>query len=238
MNKCSFAVFLMLMVLLVACGGGGGGGSSNPAPAPAPPPPPVEEPVGFSISGTVTVSPNLGVDSDTNNPESPLTANDTVATAQPISNPATLGGYVSVPGAGESGAVQVNGDIDDYFRVELLGGQTVTLLVADFEQADADLYLYNLEGEILDSSIETGQLESLDIPADGTYVVNVFAFEGATNYVLAIGSSNTSGTATASTPRTKIVPWQANRQGQGSDRAYFTLRPARNVAPAFASFAG
>ncbi len=219
MNERSFAVFLMLMVLLVACGGGGGSSNPAPEPAPTPPPPPVEEPVGFSISGTVNVSPNLDVDSDTNNPESPPTANDTVATAQPISNPATLGGYVSVPGAGESGAVQVNGDIDDYFRVELLGGQTVTLLVADFEQADADLYLYNLEGEILDSSIETGQLESLDIPADGTYVVNVFAFEGATNYVLAIGSSNAPGIAATAASRAKIVPWQAVVKHRDPDSA-------------------
>jgi serine protease len=215
MNTWHTAVSLMLALLLVACGGGGGGSSSSSPsqPDPTPPPlPPVEEPeVGFSISGSINVPTNLVVDGDTNNPEEATLANNSVATAQPISNPVTLGGYVNQPGAGEPGATQIAGDIDDFFRVELLAGQVVTLLVAEFEQADADLYLYDLNGEILDFSIETGEVESLLIAEDGIYLVNVFGIDGATNYVLAIGSTNTVAAARTSLTKAKsrVIPWEA-----------------------------
>ena len=213
MKTCSQTVLLSLTLLLAACGGGSGG-SSGPSQPVTPTPPVEEEPTRFSISGFVNVSANLSVDGDTNNPEAALTSNNTVASAQPISNPATLGGYVGQPGTGQPGAVQSTGDIDDFFRVELLAGQSVTLLVADFEQADADLYLYNLDGEILDFSVEIGQVESLSIPADGIYVVNVFAFAGATNYALAVGTNNAPAREIAARSANamaaaKIIPWQA-----------------------------
>jgi serine protease len=221
MDNYSLAASLTLTVLLAACGGGGGGGGSSsltPAPTPSPPPPVV----GFSISGAINVSSNLSVDGDTNNPDDPLSPNNTIATAQPISAPATVGGYVNQPGAGETGAVQVTGDIDDFFRVELLAGQTVTMLVADFERADADLYLYGIDEEVVDFSTDIGQLESLLIPADGTYVVNVRSFAGATNYSLAIGTNNApagavSAVSSSSTAAAKIVPWQVVVKYQDSD---------------------
>lgn len=204
---------LALAMVLSACGGGGsssggGGGSPEPEPEPAPEPeptPPEQTPV-FSISGQLNVPANLVADSDNNNPEIIQRGNDTVGSAQPIANPTTLGGYVSQPQAGEPGAAQAAGDIDDYFRVDLLAGQSVTLLVADFEQADADLYLMNEQGEVLDFSVASGQLESVSIPVDGTYIVNVFSFAGATNYVMAIGSNNSRPNQQ---PRGEIIPWEA-----------------------------
>lgn len=209
---------VIFTLLLSACGGGGGGGSRStpaptpePAPTPAPPPPPIETPSGFSISGAISVSANLRVDSDTNNPQGSFVENNSVANAQPISNPSTLGGYVNQPGAGDQGPAQTAGDTDDFFQIDLLAGQTITLLVADFEQADADLYLYNTENQIIDFSIETGQVETIVVAQDGTFIVNVFAFRGATNYALAIGTSNgASPTFTAVTMSSaEIIPWQA-----------------------------
>ena len=209
MTKHAYIACITLALALAACGGGGGGGSRNtPAPAPAPaPPPPVTQEL-YSIHGAVTVSANLSVDGDTNNPQGVLIPNDTIGTAQAVSNPATIGGYVNQPSEGPEGAVQSSGDIDDYFQVELLAGQTVTMLVADFEQADADLYLYRPDGTIVDFSIEVGQIESLTIPADGTYLVNVFAFSGATNYVLAIGTVNPPSSV-ATNGLADVIPWQA-----------------------------
>jgi serine protease len=154
------------------------------------------------------------VDGDTNNPEDPLRLNNTIATAQPISAPTTLGGYVNQRGTGEPGAVRFRGDVNDFFRVDLLAGQTVTMLVADSERADADLYLYDINDEVVEFSIGIGGVESLLIPADGIYVINVFSFSGATNYSLAIGTDNTaagakSAVAASSSAAAKIVPWQA-----------------------------
>jgi len=150
----------------------------------------------------------MHIDGDSNNPASPSFPNNTIATAQIIPNPVTLGGHVNEPGAGDPGATHSNGDLDDYYRIELLAGQTITLLVADFDTADADLYLFNSEGEILDFSIEEGEIETLLVPVDGTYIVNVFAFSGATNYILAIGSTPQGIAARASTASADIIPWQ------------------------------
>lgn len=209
---------IALILLLASCGGGSGSGgrSGNTppvAPAPDPAPPPIVTPSGFSITGTVSVSANLGADSDTNNPETVVLPNNSVATAQRISNPSTIGGYVNQPGEGEPGALLAGGDTDDYFKIDLLAGQTITLLVANFERADADLYLYDTSGQIVDFSIELGEIESLTIPADGTYIANIFAFSGATNYVLAVGSSAGISSAIAgranSMSAANIIPWQA-----------------------------
>ncbi len=161
----------------------------------------------FTLSGTITTSASQSVDSDTNDPTRPAVSNDTPANPQTIPNPITLGGYINQPGTGAEGRSQVSGDIDDYFLVDLLAGQSVTLLVADYDQADADLYLLDRQGNVVDFSVDTGEVESLLIPRDGTYLVNAFAFSGATNYILAIGAPNT---PTQYNPlEHRIVPWQA-----------------------------
>jgi serine protease len=149
---------LAITLLATACGGGGGGSSTNsvptpdPVPAPAPVPPEL-----LRISGTITASDSQAVDGDTNDPVREVISNDSVASAQPIPNPITLGGYINQPGTGAPGRSQMDGDIDDFFRVELLAGQSVTMLVADFEQGDADLYLWDTQGNILDFSTEGGR---------------------------------------------------------------------------------
>ncbi|MCP4842254.1 MAG: serine protease, partial [Halieaceae bacterium] len=97
--------------------------------------------------------------------------------------------------------------MEDYFRVELLEGQRITMAVADFNVADADLYLWSTEDETVVFSLGTGEVEFVDVPADGTYLVNVFAFSGATNYTLAIGAPN--NTLDYSYQNHEIVPWEA-----------------------------
>jgi serine protease len=215
----------LLALSLWGCGGGGGSGGTSsgtsdapppevpqPAPEPLPPEtpapepePPVITPV-FSVSGTARASSSQTTDSDNNDPAHPTVPNDTASTAQAIGNPTTLGGYVNEAGSGSPGRSLESGDSDDFFRVELLAGQRITMLVADFDQADADLYLYDLQGNIVDFSVDTGEIESLTIPADATYLVNVFAFAGATNYILAIGTDNLA--TGQSSGRAEIVPWQ------------------------------
>ncbi|MFK7976206.1 MAG: S8 family serine peptidase [Halioglobus sp.] len=202
---------LTLASLLSACGGGGGGGSDVPS-TPAPPmlpteptPPPEPTPETFSLSGTITASTSQAVDSDTNDPTRLAIPNNDEDTAQLIPNPITLGGYVNRPGSGAAGRSQTDGDINDYFRVDLLEGQAVTMLVADFEGADADLYLHDENGEIVALSIDTGEQESLVAPATGTYFINVLAFRGATNYILAVGALPVN----SPTASHVILPYQA-----------------------------
>ncbi|WOJ92274.1 S8 family serine peptidase [Congregibacter variabilis] len=142
-----------------------------------------------SLSGRIEPSASQSLDGDTNDPFNPFLNNDNPAQPQSIANPTTLGGYVNEPGAGAEGRSQVAGDREDYFLVDLLQGQSINLLVAEFQDADADLYLYTTAGDLVDFSIETGPSESLVIEQSGSYLVNVSIFSGATNYTLAIGSS-------------------------------------------------
>ncbi len=142
----------------------------------------------FSLSGSVLASSNQAVDGDTNDPANIYLPNDTLATAQPLANPVTLGGYINQPGTGAEGRSQIAGDVDDYYRLQLLAGQSVTLLVAEFETADADLYLYSEQGEIVDFSVESGEIETVTAPESGTWFANVSAFSGATNYIMAVGN--------------------------------------------------
>jgi serine protease len=204
---------LAISLFLAACGGGGSGGSGNSGSAPEPtepdpPPEETEQAATFILSGAIHVSSNLSIDGDTNNPENTSTPNNSPASAQTISNPVTLGGFVSSPEP-DAADPTAPGDSNDFFRVEMLAGQSVTLLVAEFEQADADLYLFASDGKPLGFSIETGQVESLLIPSDGTYIINVSAYQGATNYTLAIGSNNGTISVASALSKTRIIPWEA-----------------------------
>jgi serine protease len=164
----------------------------------------------FTLSGIVSAPAVVAVDSDTNDPLAPQpVSNDTLGEAQLISNPITLGGYVNVPNSGEPGRSRLSGDVDDYYRVELLAGQTITMLVADFQTADVDLFLYDSSGQFIAASVNVGEVESLIVPADDEYFVNPFAFSGASNYVLVIGSNAITGTHDGLSTSSEFVPGQA-----------------------------
>jgi serine protease len=147
----------------------------------------------FSISGVISVAASTDTDSDVNDPDAAFQRNDTPAEAQTISNPVTLGGHVNRPGAGEPGRSQVNGDVSDFYRVALVTGETISLLVAEFTVGDVDLYLWDASGTtILNSSLSQGQFEQLTVPSTGEYLVEAFSFSGASNYILIIGQAQPS----------------------------------------------
>lgn len=163
----------------------------------------------FTLSGNISVTAAVAVDSDTNDPLAPFTSNDMPNEAQDISNPITLGGYLNVPGAGETGRSQANGDLNDYYRVDLLAGQKITMVISDFQTGDADLYLHNSTGQsIVDSSVGVGQIESIDVPADGQYLINPRARSGASNYVLVIGNTGITSASGGMRSSGDFVPGQ------------------------------
>lgn len=211
---CILVASLVIAIFTTACGGGGGGGGASSADdtptipePPTPPPSPPEPAETFSLSGTISTSPGQSVDSDTNDPNQRAISNDDPGLAQSIQNPVTLGGYINVPGSGAAGRSAAAGDVDDFFQVELLRGQRVTLLVAEFEVADADLYLLDSEGIQVANSLSSGEVESLLVPEDGDYFVVIHAYEGATNYTLVIGSPGSS--AQNNLREHKVIPWEA-----------------------------
>jgi len=157
---------------------------------------------GFFVAGQLSINPETVLDSDTNNPDNDFTRNNTVgvftpslATAQPISSPFILHGYVNHPQAGAPGPLRSEGDDDDFFLVDALAGQRFKLAVPDTAQ-DLDLYLFDSNGEIVAASENPpefvdseGFQEVLTAPEEGTYFLNVYAFSfrgfpTASNYTL------------------------------------------------------
>ncbi|MCR5883134.1 S8 family serine peptidase [Rhizobacter sp. J219] len=193
---------LSAAVLVAACGGGGGDGGGSPLPPP--PPPPAGS---FQVSGQVRVADNTLVDSDVNDVNAAYAPNDSVAAAQAVPNPVSLAGYVNVAGQGPSGRSRVPGDRDDYFRVDAVAGQTVSLIVGDPLAGDIDLFLHDENGVEIDSSEDTGRFESVPIPSTGRYYVRAHAFAGASSYVLAIGQATAAGAAASTLRRSaEFVP--------------------------------
>lgn len=153
-----------------------------------------------TLSGTITVPSTNMVDSDVNDENQSYTANDTIDTAQSVSNPVTLGGFVNRPHTGDrDGRSYKDGDIDDYFEVSLTEGDTVSLSISDYNGSssiDLDLYVYDGNGDVAAYAAGSGGTWSItDFPYTGDYYVNIHAASGASNYVLSIGDQSGSATA-------------------------------------------
>jgi serine protease len=155
----------------------------------------------FAVSGTITAASGSVADGDVNDPNAAYVPNGSIATAQSIGNPATAGGYANQPGFGEPGRSQVAGDIDDIYRVTLAAGQVLTLTIGDAIAGDLDLYLLDEAGNLVASSEGVGVTETITVPTSGTLLIDVYAFDGASNYILTIGQV----VGAASTPRLSVL---------------------------------
>ncbi|MCG8382536.1 MAG: S8 family serine peptidase [Gammaproteobacteria bacterium] len=191
--------FTLLLTVVSACSSGGDDDEE-----------PVENET-YTLSGTINAGASDVADSDVNDPLADYTANDTFSAAQSIPNPATLGGYVNQPNSGESGRSMSSGDISDRFAASLLAGQSINLTVADTDLGDADLYLYegtctescyvscDFEAELgnglVGKSVTEGELETITVSENGNYFIEVCAWDGASNYTLAIGQAPSSAPA-------------------------------------------
>ena len=178
------SIFILIAISLLGCNGSSdeedsGSSSSNR----------------FSLSGRIQVASNTAKDDDVNDIKTEVVPNDSVYTAQRIPNPVILGGYVNEPGTGSSGHFKTFGDTEDFFEVELQAGQTITLFVANQNLFgnDLDLGLLKLNSDgttsMIDASVGYGDTETLTVPANGRYFVQVQAHLGASNYVLSIGQN-------------------------------------------------
>jgi serine protease len=174
-------VLALLAAATLACGGGGGSGDAE-----------ADEldplaPRTFAVAGEIGIAFAAAVDGDVNDPSAPYTANDDLATAQPLSNPVTLGGYVNVPAGGAPGRSFVAGDPVDVYRISLAAGQAVRLFRAsDDPRDDLDLSLVDANDE--EVAVSDGDTASeVVVAADaGEYRIRVTAFSGASNYVLVV----------------------------------------------------
>ena len=162
------------------------------------------------VSGTISVSDGTLVDSDVNDPAAPYESNDTANTAQFLPVPVTVGGYSNRPFQGAAGRSYSSGDIWDVYRVVLTAGQPAELHLGDSLAGDLDLYLWDVSGiSIVDASLSTTAMETIVAPSDGEFLIEVYAFSGASNYVLSVKEG---AAATAVAPLSlhhDFVPHQA-----------------------------
>lgn len=186
-------VILLSSLWLAACGGGGGGFIEVPEEPSNPPE------ASYSISGSLSIAAGISVDGDINDIFAPHNSNSIPTSAQVITNNALVHGFASAVGTGGSTQEErfaLTADRDDYYRVALQSGQTVRLQVVDVASGgDLDLKLLDNNNATIISSDTTSEFEQVTAPADGEYLINVFAFDGVSKYVLQILPA--SGTAVA-----------------------------------------
>lgn len=105
---------------------------------------------------------------------------------------------MNVAGAGNKGNTWFIGDPEDFFKVALTQGMTITLYMAEDSRGnDLNLTLYDDEQNLNDSALIDMQsgYASLTVSEDGTYYVRVEAVsdrhtQTATGYTLTLGRSN------------------------------------------------
>ncbi|HID92975.1 MAG TPA: hypothetical protein EYP60_02655, partial [bacterium (Candidatus Stahlbacteria)] len=83
--------------------------------------------VSYTISGKITVKSNSHLDGDINDPRAIYKPNDTFDTAQYISNPAQVVGYINRKGKGPVGRSSSQGDRADYYKVTMAEGQKLRI---------------------------------------------------------------------------------------------------------------
>jgi serine protease len=171
---------LLVASIIAACGGGGGGGGGGDVIP--------DDAQRVTISGNLIVPSFVVTDNDVNDVETVPIPNHPMTSAQTVPNPVNIGGYVNQGEAGAPGLSFNSGDTDDYYLIDMQAGQTLLLNIADLDAGeDLDLFLYDSNGELVDSSTGTTKFESLVVPEDGQYYANVYAVTGASNYLLSIG---------------------------------------------------
>ena len=189
---------LLLSLTLSACGGSSG--SSNPTAT-------------YSLSGQLSIATGIVTDSDINDIYAPYASNDDPTNPQLLSNLTTVQGFASarptdaaVSEDSESERYANSADRDDYFKASLQAGQIIRLQVVDLTyfysgegyHGDLDLFLAeatpNAEGDYLLADASqlgpvdgaAGAFEEVTVPADGDYLINVYAYSGISKYVLQI----------------------------------------------------
>lgn len=163
-----------------------------------------------SLSGTIRILGSTSVDADVNDRLTIAQNNNSIDAAQPVPNPVTLGGFANIAGAGEStGNLFASGDPGDFYRIDLAGGEVISLSIAD-PSADLDLLLWDDDRNLVDAAVGFSQLESIEVAQGGSYFIEVEPFSGASNYVLYVGvdlnASGVNRNRTAARLTDPIVP--------------------------------
>lgn len=199
----------------------------------------------LSLTGSVLLAEALSIDGDNNDPNMAYLPNDSFENAQSVFVPTILGGYVNRFGFGAPGPSTSAGDEWDVYKVTFAANQIVNLTIGDgVDFADLDLYLYagncdqvdRQDCQIIAQSDGASEYESITVPAAGDYFVGVYAYEGASNYVLSFGQQLAEQTVPL---RAEFVPGEiiVRMKGQAAAAATATAAGKQAAAPAPAALA-
>lgn len=158
----------------------------------------------YQLSGTLSPSSSVTLDSDLNDILAPYTSNDTIDDAQALANIVTVQGFASAsPTQGQLSTdaskerFATTVDQNDYFSVSLQAGQAISLAVINQNNTsttdytgDLDLYLLSTAGNLIASSATTNNIEQVSAPSSGEYRVLVKATSGISRYVMGITSAS------------------------------------------------
>lgn len=144
-----------------------------------------------SVAGTIGILSSSVYDADVNDWFAPFTRNNHISTAQSIPNPATIGGFVNEKSTGPisigPGRLHDIGDDYDVYRVELYADENILLYTSDISVGDLDLYLFDKDINLVDSSAGLENTESILSTYTGTHYIVVTPWWGYGNYILNLG---------------------------------------------------
>ena len=156
---------------------------------------------GPTLSGSYQAASLVRVDSDINDPGAAANvSNNDFDNAQVIPTLATVQGFVTklpTERIAEEDQFASESDEVDIYRVTLQANQLLTLQVVDFAGSgiflgDLDLFLHDLSFNILDASLSVEEFESITVPEDGEYYIAVYAYDGASKYILSLANTASS----------------------------------------------
>jgi len=183
--KTGHLLILSALLFQVSCGGGGGDSSTKSN---------IET---FTLSGTISIDPRSDIDADVMGFDGLQEQNNQIDTPQLLSNPVTLGGYLS----GNEGTYDSETntgenyykDTKDFYRVTLLKGQQVsvtTFLANDkLTAVNVNLILHAFDDELNETdttslNFSRATSQALTAPSDGVYVVELSAEEDLSSPIL------------------------------------------------------
>ncbi|MDH5394132.1 MAG: DUF5011 domain-containing protein [Gammaproteobacteria bacterium] len=147
----------------------------------------------YTISGTIAADIYTYNDNDINDPTAPAqyhAGNNDPYNPQLIGNPAKVGGYANHPYSGANGANYATADWDDFYRVTLSAGDSVTLHTATTATGTFQLLLSDpATPNTIEAWSQTGAaVQTVTAPASKDYIVWVWLNGGYSNYLLTVGN--------------------------------------------------
>lgn len=135
----------------------------------------VSEKILYSVAGKITIKSDSHMDGDINNPRADYIPNDTFETAQHITNPAQVLGYINRIGKGPNGRSTKNGDRADFYKFKIKAGQKLKIqyFLGNIETGESK----GSEGDIPDEEEKPKVLMKSDNNFD------MYIYDGANNLI-------------------------------------------------------